>query len=139
MLTNLPFPHSLRSTVAGASPSSPAFTLVRSAFSMALTMIHQTLTLLESSPLLSAQASSRLQGILDSGGGLPLLFPRYELGFSYSPKSSLKPSDDLGLYEPVVASGSRLPHISVTLEEGEGMRRERERAREGWTEGFPVP
>ena len=51
--------------------------------------------------------------ILGSGGGLPLLFPRYEIDFSYDQARSLDHDDDTAGYYPKVAVGHRLPHCPV--------------------------
>jgi 2-polyprenyl-6-methoxyphenol hydroxylase-like FAD-dependent oxidoreductase len=53
--------------------------------------------------------------ILESGGGLPLLFPRFEIGFSYDPLENLDFGDDTAGYYPKVAIGYRLPHVPVEI------------------------
>jgi 2-polyprenyl-6-methoxyphenol hydroxylase and related FAD-dependent oxidoreductases len=54
-----------------------------------------------------------VQRILSSGGGLPLIFPRYEIGFSYDPTKKLHDADDTAGYHPKIAIGYRLPHLEV--------------------------
>ena len=54
-----------------------------------------------------------LQKILGAGEGLPLLFPRYELGFSYAPSSRLEENDDTAGFLPRLAVGVRMPHIMI--------------------------
>lgn len=54
-----------------------------------------------------------VQRILSSGGGLPLIFPRYEIGFSYDPMKKLHDADDTAGYYPKIAIGYRLPHLEV--------------------------
>ncbi len=51
--------------------------------------------------------------ILSSGGGLPLLFPRFEINFGYDTAKSLDRVDDTAGYVPRVAVGCRLPHCSM--------------------------
>jgi hypothetical protein len=51
--------------------------------------------------------------ILSSGGGLPLIFPRYEIGFSYDPMKKLHDGDDTAGYYPKIEIGYRLPHLEV--------------------------
>ena len=56
--------------------------------------------------------------ILESGGSLPLVFPRYELGFAYdddtiSKKTVPNASEDTAGYYPRVKVGHRLPHVVV--------------------------
>lgn len=53
--------------------------------------------------------------ILSSGGGLPLIFPRYEIGFSYHPLKKLDDKDDTAGYHPKMEVGYRLPHLEVEL------------------------
>jgi len=56
-----------------------------------------------------------VRSILESGGGLPLLFPRFEIGFSYNPLENLDFGDDTAGYHPKVAIGYRLPHVPVEI------------------------
>lgn len=51
--------------------------------------------------------------ILKSGGGLPLLFPRFELGFAYRTSNALNDEDDTSAFVPRILSGFRMPHIEV--------------------------
>ena len=55
--------------------------------------------------------TQRVRHILESGGGLPLLFPRYEIDFSYNINDCLEDKDDTAVYNPRLAVGRRLPHI----------------------------
>ena len=61
----------------------------------------------------------KIQGILDRCEGLPLLFPAFELGFSY--KNSIGQRLCLGIesdnaqYENKLAEGYRLPHCEISL------------------------
>ena len=63
--------------------------------------------------------SRKIQELLDDGLGLPLLFPRYELGFNYSRDErgggGLGKDDDSGLYSGLIESGARLPHCNLTV------------------------
>ena len=57
--------------------------------------------------------------ILENGGSLPLVFPRYELGFEYNINSQTdarkKAADDSAGYYPVIREGHRLPHVQMKL------------------------
>lgn len=53
--------------------------------------------------------------ILKSGGGLPLLFPRYEIGFSYDCHDELDSGDDTAGFYPEIAVGKRLPHCILEI------------------------
>mmetsp|Transcript_8640 Transcript_8640/g.16318 ORF Transcript_8640/g.16318 Transcript_8640/m.16318 type:complete len:827 (+) Transcript_8640:369-2849(+) len=57
--------------------------------------------------------AKNVRRILSSGGGLPLIFPRYEIGFSYDPMKKLSDGDDTAGYHPTIAIGYRLPHLEV--------------------------
>lgn len=59
--------------------------------------------------------AQNVRNILESGGGLPLLFPRFEIGFSYDPTENLDCGDDTAGYHPKVAIGYRLPHVPVEI------------------------
>ena len=83
--------------------------------------------------LLVRLACGRIQKLLDGGRGLPLLFPKYELGYKYYKYSKGKyskggggggeekfagtagirddGSEDAALYEGRIESGCRLPHV----------------------------
>ncbi len=65
-------------------------------------------------PVVSA-LKEKIQGILDRGEGLPLLFPKYELGYVYGEVTSdpAIPQDDTALYEPVLKVGARMPHCNL--------------------------
>ncbi|KAL9182180.1 hypothetical protein ACHAXT_012832 [Thalassiosira profunda] len=62
-----------------------------------------------------------VRSILESGGSLPLVFPRYELGFSYSidAASAGEISDDgagdTAGYVPRLEVGHRMPHVMVEV------------------------
>jgi 2-polyprenyl-6-methoxyphenol hydroxylase-like FAD-dependent oxidoreductase len=70
---------------------------------------------------------SNVQKILRGGGSLPLVFPRYEIGFSYesSCKSNMgittkdgkteEEEDDTAGYIPRLCVGHRMPHVIVEL------------------------
>jgi len=51
--------------------------------------------------------------ILKSGGGLPLLFPRYEIGFGYGEEDRLDDRDDTAGFLPVLIEGKRVPHLPL--------------------------
>lgn len=56
--------------------------------------------------------------ILEKGGSLPLVFPLYELGFSYTEDSnheSMKNNDDSAGFNPSLRVGHRLPHVEMEL------------------------
>jgi len=59
--------------------------------------------------------SQRIRNILQSGGGLPLIFPRFEIGFSYDAENNLDEKDDTAGYYPKIAFGRRLPHVPLML------------------------
>jgi 2-polyprenyl-6-methoxyphenol hydroxylase-like FAD-dependent oxidoreductase len=67
--------------------------------------------------------TSNLRSILQRGGGLPLLFPKYELGFSYGAEDEAEGSntekdcwkDDTLGYDPKVEVGRLLPHVTVEV------------------------
>jgi len=70
-----------------------------------------------------------VMSILKSGGSLPLVFPRYELGFSYNPNRNVTTSErsdaaatnndeiggDTAGYFPRLKVGHRMPHVSVEV------------------------
>lgn len=63
-----------------------------------------------------------VRSILEGGGSLPLVFPRYELGFSYDPNGRTEGShagnDDSGDsagYVPRLKVGHRMPHVLVEV------------------------
>ena len=59
-----------------------------------------------------------IRQILLSGGGLPLLFPRYEVGFNYnmsSTSSTLDEKDDTSGFQPKIEVGFRVPHIPIKI------------------------
>jgi len=67
-----------------------------------------------------------VQSILERGGSLPLVFPRYELGFSYiNPNNNGTresrdagknvPGGDAGGYHPKLNIGHRMPHVVVEV------------------------
>ena len=63
---------------------------------------------------------SNVQKILQSGGSLPLVFPRYEIGFSYESNMSkgittMDEEDDTAGYNPRLRVGHRMPHVLVEV------------------------
>ena len=54
-----------------------------------------------------------VRSILESGGSLPLVFPRYELGFSYDNVATSNESSDTAGYVPRLRVGHRMPHVLV--------------------------
>jgi len=59
-----------------------------------------------------------VQSILESGGSLPLVFPKYEIGFSYEHGAQSKKEDasnDTKGYYPRMRVGYRLPHIILEV------------------------
>lgn len=64
-----------------------------------------------------------VRSILESGGSLPLVFPKYEIGFSYEDDKhatqSMKAKDDddndTSGYYPRIKVGHRLPHVIVEV------------------------
>ena len=63
--------------------------------------------------LYGEQLVRSIQKILGAGEGLPLLFPRYELGFSYSPSGHLEENDDTAGFRPRLEKGVRMPHVMI--------------------------
>ncbi|KAL3776064.1 hypothetical protein ACHAWO_003710 [Cyclotella atomus] len=60
---------------------------------------------------------SNVKKILESGGSLPLVFPRFELGFSYNLDNDTKldSADDSSGYYPAIRVGHRLPHVELEV------------------------
>ena len=56
-----------------------------------------------------------VRSILDGGGSLPLVFPKFELGFAYSAKSAIDQPGDSAGYVPKLEVGHRMPHVLVDL------------------------
>jgi len=59
-----------------------------------------------------------VQSILESGGSLPLVFPTFEIGFSYEHDAQSKKEDasnDTEGYYPRMRVGSRLPHVALEV------------------------
>ena len=52
---------------------------------------------------------------LGRGDGLPLLFPRYEIGFGYDLDSGLGEGDDTAGFFPKLDVGRRLPHVELEV------------------------
>eukprot|EP00978_Attheya_sp_CCMP212_P041054 scaffold230670_cov49-Attheya_sp.AAC.1 len=74
---------------------------------------------MNNSPL-GRRIAHNIRTILERGGGLPLVFPRYELGFSYSRQHQqhsllLGPEDDTAGFSSHIQVGHRLPHIPMQL------------------------
>ena len=73
----------------------------------------------------ASRIERNVRGILERGGSLPLVFPRYELGFSYGPRDDddvgrrsyasgeEDGSDDASGYVPRLRAGHRMPHVLV--------------------------
>lgn len=59
------------------------------------------------------EITKRIRSILAQGGGLPLVFPRYEIGFSYQNEQTEK--DDTAGYVPAIIQGKRLPHLKMKI------------------------
>ena len=68
-----------------------------------------------------------VRGILERGGSLPLVFPRYELGFSYGPGNDSidrtfangeEGSDDASGYVPRLRTGHRMSHVLLEANGG---------------------
>jgi len=60
-----------------------------------------------------------VRSILESGGSLPLVFPKYEIGFSYEHDAAQSKkedaSDDTKGYYPRMKVGHRLPHVILEV------------------------
>ena len=52
---------------------------------------------------------------LGQGQGLPLLFPRYEVGFGYGEERGLGEGDDTAGFFPTIEVGRRLPHVELDV------------------------
>jgi len=52
---------------------------------------------------------------LGQGQGLPLLFPRYEVGFGYGEERGLGEGDDTAGFSPTIEVGRRLPHVELAV------------------------
>lgn len=65
----------------------------------------------------SNHVERNVQKILGSGGSLPLVFPRFELGYSYNPDDVTKINhvDDSAGYHPRMQVGHRLPHVELEI------------------------
>jgi hypothetical protein len=60
--------------------------------------------------------AENVAAILRRGEGLPLLFPNYELGFTYGEqKTALESSGDTKDYDPQLALGHRIPHVVMNI------------------------
>jgi len=93
------------------------FSLRADAFKLAVrTALKPLSELSKQGSLLGESMVRNIRRILQSGGGLPLLFPRYELGFQYgSDKSSTGQMNDTEGYYPSFSNGCRLPHVNLYL------------------------
>ena len=58
---------------------------------------------------------SNVRDKLGRGDGLPLLFPRYEVGFGYGEGSGLGAGDDTAGFHPKLEVGRRLPHVELKV------------------------
>ena len=65
----------------------------------------------------SSHLERNVRKILENGGSLPLVFPRYELGFIYNQQTHARTNaaDDSAGYYPVIREGHRLPHVQMEL------------------------
>ena len=65
----------------------------------------------------ASQVGKNVTKILESGGSLPLVFPRYEIGFHYNSEHNqvAMSSDDTAGYHPRIRVGHRFPHIDVKV------------------------
>jgi len=78
---------------------------------------------ISSSRLHADHIQNNVRSILESGGSLPLVFPRYELGFWYGSDNTSRPerkcaisaSGDTGGYIPKLKVGHRMPHVLVEV------------------------
>ena len=67
------------------------------------------------------QIEQNVMSILENRGSLPLVFPKYELGFSYSPRDdfdAVRDEDELqdaAGYFPRLKEGHRMPHVLVDI------------------------
>ncbi|KAL7426473.1 hypothetical protein ACHAXH_000353, partial [Discostella pseudostelligera] len=84
----------------------------------------KSLTSVESSGALSIHAEQiehNVKAILENKGSLPLVFPRYELGFSYSSRDKYyvggdqEELTDTAGYFPRLKVGHRMPHVLVDV------------------------
>ncbi|KAL3767051.1 hypothetical protein ACHAWU_004549 [Discostella pseudostelligera] len=84
----------------------------------------KSLTSVESSGALSIHANQiehNVNAILENKGSLPLVFPRYELGFSYSSRDKYdvvgdkEELTDTAGYFPRLKAGHRMPHVLVDV------------------------
>ncbi|KAL7553904.1 hypothetical protein ACHAWF_017472 [Thalassiosira exigua] len=80
------------------------------------------------------RVEENVRSILERGGSLPLVFPKYELGFSYGSEEDGGDDateedqgdgrDDAGAYFPTLRAGHRMPHVEVEIlpriDDGEG-------------------
>ena len=72
------------------------------------------------SNLHAKHVTQNVRRILKQGGGLPLLFPKYELGFGYNNDTVTDDSEDwtqdtMG-YIPTIEVGYLLPHVELQVE-----------------------
>jgi len=63
--------------------------------------------------VIGREITKRIRSILAEGGGLPLVFPRFEVGFSYQNEQTEK--DDTAGYVPAISKGKRLPHLKMKI------------------------
>jgi hypothetical protein len=70
----------------------------------------------------ATQIEKNVKAILENRGSLPLVFPMYELGFSYCPRDKCDPvhdedemKDDTAGYFPLLKVGHRMPHVWVEV------------------------
>ena len=70
----------------------------------------------ESQSLHADHIEKNIKSILESGGSLPLVFPRFELGFSYNTNETPISNDsDTAGYIPRLKVGHRMPHVLVEV------------------------
>jgi len=71
--------------------------------------------------------TNNVRAILKRGGGLPLLFPKLELGFGYcctdmnTTSNSNSADEDTKRYTPVIQKGYRLPHMEFRVIRSDGV------------------
>jgi 2-polyprenyl-6-methoxyphenol hydroxylase-like FAD-dependent oxidoreductase len=72
-------------------------------------------------------ASRRIEEVVQSGEALPLLFPAYDIGYTYGAGGAARREggrarfqEPMALYTPCVESGSRFPHVWLREKSGRG-------------------
>jgi 2-polyprenyl-6-methoxyphenol hydroxylase-like FAD-dependent oxidoreductase len=85
-------------------------------------------SLAEPSSFHARHLTNNVRSILEQGGGLPLLFPKLELGFGYDRAKNLvehhrTSKDDTMGFSPVVKEGHLLPHVELLVLKGRSCER----------------